>query len=100
MKNKRGLLGFLFMSFLLAVLLLGLMFYIKIRLGGIEFRTGNIVLRISYEKQENNTIKNNTPINNDILLNDSNINEAIENITEMNDSIIELNETNIAQNTS
>ena len=106
MRNKRGLLVFLFLSFILVIVLLGLMFYVKLRLGGFEFRTGNIVASINYEKQgENSTLKENIHIindtiieNNDIIANNESINETNENITDIGYNATEMNETNITEN--
>lgn len=59
--NKKGFIFTLMISLLLAALIISGLLYLKIRFGGLEFKTGNIVYKIGYEKEktlENKNIKN------------------------------------------
>ncbi len=53
MYNKKGIIFLLFFSILFAIIIIGALLYLKIRFGGLEFKTGNIVVNIDYEKEEN-----------------------------------------------
>ena len=53
MYNKKGILGALFISLLfLLIIILGFT-YLKIRfLNGLEFKTGNIIVKLNYDKEK------------------------------------------------
>ena len=71
MKSKRGILGTIILAVILALFIIGAFLYFQIRTKGIEFRTGNFIINIGYEKQVPN-----------VTVSDSLQNETIENKTE------------------
>lgn len=59
--DKKGFIFTLMISLLLAALIISGLLYLKIRFGDLEFKTGNIVVKIDYEKEktlENKNIEN------------------------------------------
>jgi hypothetical protein len=50
MNSKRGLLGTIIIAVVLAVLMIGAFLYFQVRTNGIQFKTGNFVFNIKYEK--------------------------------------------------
>ncbi len=86
MLNKRGLLGLLLISLFFAMIIVGGLLYLKVRLGGLEFKTGNMVFKVNYEKPEKENIENNS-INNNKELNSTNLSIEDENITLVSQNI-------------
>ncbi len=51
MKDKRGILFTLLLFLLFFLLIVIGILYIKIRLSGLEFKTGNVIVKLDYEKE-------------------------------------------------
>lgn len=78
MRNKRGIIGTILLAIILAgFILLGLL-YLKIRISGLDFRIGNVVLNIEYSPinntgnsalNENNETNQTIPVINPTLRN-------------------------------
>lgn len=50
--DKRGIITTLLGIFMMGLLIVGGVLYIKLRTSGLEFETGNIVVRLDYEDDE------------------------------------------------
>ena len=90
MKNKRGIFGTIFLAIILALAIVAGLLYLKIKYNGLEFKTGNFIVKIGYDKSTEETVKDTIPekvdndeINQNItnLTFEDNSEEAYENIT-------------------
>lgn len=94
MKNKRAILGTIFLAIILALLMLGGLIYLQIRINGLEFHVGNILINLKYspkEIQENNNISENE----EIIINENNESEL--NLSLIEDNLAYENLTNSSQ---
>ncbi len=94
MKNKRAILGTIFLAIILALLMLGGLIYLQIRINGLEFHIGNILINLKYspkEIQESNNISGNEEI-----INNEN-NESELNLSLIEDNLAYENLTNSSQ---
>ncbi len=78
MRNKRGILGAIFGAIIVVVFLIGFLIYSQIKTNGLIFSTGDVTIKIDYNKSENNQMQNNTPLIDSINTNEIGINQSLE----------------------
>ena len=95
MENKRGILGAIFGAIIIIIALIGFLVYSQIKSNGLTLSTGDVTIKIDYNKSENKQqIQNNTPIINNRNINETWINESFE---EVNTPLILIEEVNTQQ---
>ena len=98
MRNKRGIIGTILLAIILTgFILLGLL-YLKIRMNGLDFRIGNVVLNIEYSpinNTDNSTLIENNKTNQTIPV----INPTLKNYSEnFSENYLIIDENNITLN--
>ena len=83
MRGKKGILFTLLLFLLFFLLIVAGILYIKIRLSGLEFKTGKVIVKLEYEKEneEVNKDKIKEPISNSTNLK---VNNSDNNLTYIN----------------
>ena len=58
MKNKRGLFGAIFLAIIIVLLVAGFLIYSQVKKSGLTLSSGDITVKINYNKSASNQIEN------------------------------------------
>ena len=85
--NKKGIIGAILLILIFIIIIVLVVFYIQLRTKGLEFKTGNIIVKINYNNT-NEMDTNTTKHNNISIIEEPIINDADSNLTHENNNIV------------
>lgn len=77
MKNKKGLIGAIFLAIIIVLFLIGFFIYSQVKKNGLTVSTGDVTIKINYNKTANNQVQNNNSMSENFRINETAVNETL-----------------------